>query len=125
MDTKSNVPAATNPFPTPPGGPVVQAARRMGRNVRDRILGGLILILPVLITFWCIRWLYTVLEEKIIDPLAFLVLWKLEWITPGKELPYWFETYVAPVIALVLALVLLYFLDFFADTRISRGFGWI
>lgn len=125
MDTKSNVTPATVPSPSPPGGPAVQAARQMGLNVRDRILGGLIIILPVLITFWCIRWLYTVLEEKIIDPLALLLLWKLEWLTPGRELPYWFVTYVAPVIAIVLALTLLYFLDFFADTRFSRSFGWV
>jgi hypothetical protein len=41
--------------------------RSVGRSIRNRILGGLILVLPILITFWVIRWLYQILEEKIIE----------------------------------------------------------
>jgi uncharacterized membrane protein len=81
--------------------------------------------MPILITFWVIRWLYSILEEKVIDPLALLVLWKLGWITSGAPLPYWFETYAAPVIALLMALILLYCVDLFADTPLSRSFGWV
>lgn len=95
------------------------------RSFGDRIVGGLILALPVLITFWIIHWLYSILEKKVIDPLAMLVLWKLKWTTSSTELPYWFETYAAPLIAIAVALTLLYLLDYFADTRLRRTVGYI
>src|SRR5262245_12258088 len=110
--------------PDPPPNSAPSLLQRVGRNIRDRLLGGVILVMPFLITLWVIRWLYSILEKNVIDPLALVVLWKLKWTSSSEELPYWFETYVAPVIALVLALVLLYCIDLFADTRLRRVFGW-
>jgi uncharacterized membrane protein len=80
--------------------------------------------MPLLLTLWIIAWLYSILEQKVIDPIAALLLWKLKWTTSSTELPYWFETYVAPLIAIAAALLLLYCLDLFADTRLHRGVGW-
>jgi uncharacterized membrane protein len=123
--------AKPNAHPAPPGArdlqahPTLPTFTRVWRNVCERIIGGLILVLPILITFWIIRWIYTFLELNIIDPLAMVVLWKLKWTTSSSELPYWFETFVAPVIAIVVALVLLYCVDYFADTRLSRAFAWL
>jgi uncharacterized membrane protein len=94
------------------------------RSIRDRILGGLLLAMPLLITIWVITWLYSILEQKVIDPLAGLLLWKLKWTTSSTELPHWFESYVAPIIAIVFALLILYMLDLLADTRLSRTVGW-
>jgi uncharacterized membrane protein len=94
------------------------------RSIRDRIVGGLLLAMPLLLTLWIIAWLYSILEQKLIDPLVGLVLWKLKWTTSSTDLPYWFETYVAPIIAIALALVLLYCLDLLADTGLRHGVGW-
>jgi uncharacterized membrane protein len=80
--------------------------------------------MPLLLTIWVITWIYSILEEKLIDPLAGLLLWKLKWTTSSTELPYWFEKYAAPVMAIVLALILLYTLDMLADTRLRRAVGW-
>jgi uncharacterized membrane protein len=104
--------------PAPPPG------QKQRRSIRDRIVGGLVLAMPLLLTLWIIGWLYSILEQKIIDPLAAVILWKLKWTTSSTELPYWFETYVAPVIAILAALVLLYCLDLFADTRLHQAIGW-
>jgi uncharacterized membrane protein len=104
--------------------PVVAWARRVGRGIRDRLLGGLILVMPFLITLWVIRWLYSILEYNVIDPLALVVMWKFKWTTSSTELPRWFEMYAAPMIALLLALVLLYCIDLLADTPLRRAFGW-
>jgi uncharacterized membrane protein len=94
------------------------------RSIRDRIVGGLLLAMPLLLTLWIIGWLYSILEGKVIDPLAAVLLWKLKWTTSSTELPYWFETYVAPILAIAAALILLYCLDLLADTRLHRGVGW-
>jgi uncharacterized membrane protein len=103
---------------------VAAPPRKGRRSIRDRILGGLILSMPLLITLWVISWIYSILEEKLIDPLAGLLLWKLKWTTSSTELPYWFEKYGAPIIAIVVALILLYSLDLVADSRLRHAVGW-
>jgi uncharacterized membrane protein len=80
--------------------------------------------MPLLLTLWIIGWLYSILELKVIDPLVGLLLWKLKLTTSSTDLPYWFETYAAPLLALALALGLLLALDLLADTRLHRGVGW-
>src|SRR5262249_19205640 len=125
MDTKPiMVPAAGPPDPqesSPPSAPP-----GVWHGVRARLLGGLLLVLPILITFWIIHWIYSSLEKYVIDPLALLVLWKVEGRTPETEtLPVWFEYYAAPAIAIVIAVVLLYFLGFFVRSRVRRGVDWI
>jgi uncharacterized membrane protein len=94
------------------------------RGVRDRIIGGLLLALPFLITLWIIGWLYSILELKVIDPVVGFLLWKLKWTSSSTELPYWFETYAAPIIAIIIVLALLYAIDLFAETRLRRTIGW-
>jgi uncharacterized membrane protein len=94
------------------------------RGIRDRIVGGLLLAMPLLLTLWVILWLYSILEQKVIDPLVGMLLWKLKWTTSSTDLPYWFETYAAPAIAIVLALALLICLDLLSDTGLHRGISW-
>jgi uncharacterized membrane protein len=125
MDTK---PIAVS---APPGLPDLQAdsapagLRRVWHNIRGRILGGLLLALPILITLWIILWLYSCLEKYVIDPLALLVLWLVQGRSPDTELPFWFETYAAPVIAIIIALVLLYLCGFFVHSRLRQAIDWI
>ena len=90
------------------------------RGIQGRMIGGLLLILPILITLWVIHWLYASLDKYVIDPIALLVLWKVNRGQPNAELPFWFETYAAPVIAIAIVLVLLYALGFLAHTRLRQ-----
>jgi uncharacterized membrane protein len=99
--------------------------RRVWYGIRARILGGLLLVLPILITLWVIHWLYSGLEQYVIDPLAQLVLWQAQGRRPETELPPWFEKYAAPVIALLVVLVLLYCLGFFVRSRLRRAIDWV
>src|SRR5262249_3147204 len=103
---------------------VAAPSRKGRRSIRDRILGGLLLAMPLLITLWVITWLYSILEQKLIDPLAAALLWKLKWTTSSTELPYWFEKYAAPIIAIILVLILLYLFDLLADTRLRQAVAW-
>lgn len=83
------------------------------------------LVLPVAITLWVFYWIYSTLEQFIIEPLAKLVLWKAEGLRPDEKLPDWFEFYVAPLLGILLALALLYALGFFVNSRLRRLFDWI
>jgi uncharacterized membrane protein len=95
------------------------------QRIKGRILGGLLIVLPILITLWLFHWLYSSLETKVIDPLAQLVLWKVRGGQAEAVLPFWFENYAAPLIAIVLVLVLLYGLGFFAHSRLRRAIDWV
>ncbi len=99
--------------------------RRVWRGIRGRIIGGLLLVLPILITIWVIHWLYSALEKYVIDPLAQLVLWQVRGHQANSELPHWFETYGAPLIGLTIALILLYCLGFFVHSRLRRVIDWV
>ena len=94
-------------------------------GIRGRIVGGLLLALPILITLWIIQWLYSGLEKHVIDPLALLVLWLVQGHRPSTELPFWFETYAAPVIAIIVALVFLFGCGFFVHSRLRQVIDWI
>jgi uncharacterized membrane protein len=111
--------------PGPPEDPTPGVFRRTWLGIRDRILAGLMLVLPILITAWVIYWLYSVLELYVIDPLAKLVLGQIGRGQPGAELPFWFEKVVAPLIAVLLLLAVLYFLGFFVNSRLRRVLDWI
>ena len=54
-----------------------------------------------------------------------MVLWKVRRGQADVELPYWFETYAAPVIAILLVLLLLYFLGFFVHSRSRLVVDWV
>lgn len=99
--------------------------RRAWRHVRARMLEGLLLVLPVLITLWVILWLYSALRRIVIDPLTQLVLWKIQGSQPDQELSFFFETYVAPVIAIVIVLLLLYGFGFLVHTRLRQVIDWM
>ena len=99
--------------------------RRIWRGIRGRLVGGLLFLLPILVTLWAIVWLYSNLETYLIDPLARLIIWKIRGAEPGVELPPWFEKYVAPLIAVLIALLLLYGLGFLVHTRLRRAFDWV
>jgi uncharacterized membrane protein len=101
------------------------AFRRAWRGIRVRILGGLLLVAPILITLWLIYLLYSFLEKYLIDPLALVVLRLVRGSQTGEELPHWFEAYAAPLIAVAVALVLLYFLGFFVHSRLRGAVDWV
>src|SRR5262245_16506169 len=120
-----------NPNPSPLGGPPSQPGpppspvRKAWHSIRARVLGGRLLVLPLLVTIWVVYWLYMFLEKWVIDPLALVVLWAVRGGQPDTTLPPWFETYAAPVIGVLAALLLLYGLGFFVKSRVRRAMDWV
>src|SRR5262249_41834365 len=56
--------------PAPPHLNEVGALRALLTAIRTRIMSGLILALPIVLTFWIIYWLYTTLTQAVLDPLT-------------------------------------------------------
>jgi uncharacterized membrane protein len=119
MDNRPTDVPVSQPDPTPP------VRHTVWRGIRARIIGGLLLVLPILITIWVIHWLYSILVTYVIDPLAHVVLWQVQKHQPETDLPLWFEKYVVPLIALLVALLLLYCLGFFVRSRFRRAIDWV
>lgn len=118
--------ATPTPTPTPPpsdGDPLRMRFPWLAA-FRRRVISGLIFALPIAITFWIIYWLYSTLQNLVLDPGARLI--KRATVRAGLEnLPAWWTEYVSPLVALGLAVVLLYFLGHFGRTRISRAIDWL
>lgn len=90
------------------------------RAVRDRVLGGILIVLPIFITFYIVIWLYRLLNDFVISPVARLLVKVLTW-NRGQDLPELVEWYVAPVLALAIVVVVLYFLGYLARTTIHQA----
>src|SRR5579883_1894170 len=105
MDTRLTAGPGPMRIADPQADSVPAGFRRAWHSVRSRILSGLLLVLPILITLWVIYWLYSTLEKFVIDPLALLVLWQVRGGQPDTKLPYWFETYAAPLLGILIALM--------------------
>ena len=119
-DSFDSAPASKDPADRPPQGPLGAAVR----NIRNQVASGVLVSLPVVITFWIFYWLYTTLRRILLDPLAGLYQSIL-----GKEtlraLPPWWEKFFAPVLAMMLVVGFLYILGHFARSRLFRMIDWL
>ena len=70
--------------------------------IRNRIVEGLILVLPFAITFWVIAWLYRTLRNLLLDAVIAKVVDVV--FGAGAEPPAYFVKYVAPAIAILVIL---------------------
>jgi uncharacterized membrane protein len=86
-------------------------------HLRARIIAGLLLVLPFVVTFWIVYWLYTTLDLYVISPVSQLVVRAAAGSRVDAVLQY-----VAPLVGLALVGLFLYFLGFVARSRVIRLF---
>ncbi len=90
--------------------------------IQARIISGLFVALPVIITFWIVFWLYISFHEYILDPI-FRWFERLLTNETFAALPSWWDDFIAPIVAILLALSFLYFLGLFVRSRMYRLFN--
>ncbi len=88
--------------------------------IRNRIIEGLLLVLPFAITYWVIAWLYGIFRGLILN----VVIARVVEAVPGGA-PDWFGTFVAPAIAIFVVLFGLYVLGMFLHSRLHRILDWV
>jgi uncharacterized membrane protein len=96
---------------------------------RSRIIGGLVVILPIVITFWIVYWLLMTLQQFLLNPLAVLINRIQAWIRNSSalqqlDLPNWWYNIVSPVLAILLAVAILYVLGLMVRSWIYRTLEW-
>src|SRR5262249_46950772 len=95
----------------------VSPLRALFTAVRTRIISGLVLALPIVLTFWIVYWLYTTFTQGFLDPLAEAI--GSVFHSPWAQTRWW-RRVVNPMIAIGLTLGSLYFLGLAARTWVSR-----
>ena len=90
--------------------------------LRSRIVSGLVLALPIALTFWIVYQLYLVLNSALNYP-AKAVRYLLG-LRPGFDPDSAWLQWVSPLIAMILVLSLLYILGLFARSWVHRAIDW-
>lgn len=97
------------------------------RVLRNRVIAGLFVVLPLFITYFVIKWLYDVLSDLLIGPISHWLYesWKTsEWFPNSERLQYVIENIAAPSTALAMGVGLLFIAGMFFNSRIHRLVDW-
>ena len=116
-----------SPTPTPPRPhslDEVGALRALLNAMKSRVVSGLVVALPIALTFWIIYQLYLILNNLVLSPAGSVVLRLLRYRTDINANAAWVN-YISPLIAFVLVLGLLYILGLFARSGIRRAVDWV
>lgn len=92
--------------------------------LRNRVISGLFVALPLVVTAMVIKWVYDMLASMLIEPVARIVL---KWWTqnPVVDLPDWVASFLAPIVAIALLLAILFLLGMLFRSRVHRLVDWI
>jgi uncharacterized membrane protein len=109
----------------PPLEEEISPLTRFWRQFCSRLIQGLFLILPLLITCWVFYWLYSFIESYVVSPLSAMVVWKSRSYYGDGEVPRWFQAYGAPALGIILLILILIGITFLAYTRLHRATTWL
>lgn len=104
------------------------------KTLRNRMVQGLFVALPLLVTFFVLKWLYDMLYGYIIRPISSVLY--TYWLSSdlaengkqqflGKDLQYWMENIFAPIAALLVVFGLLFLSGMFFRSRLHRFSDWV
>ena len=111
--------------PVAPPRPVGSGNSDVGFHAfQTRIVSGLILALPIVLTFWIIYWLYSTLKQLVLDPIARVIKYLLD-VNQIGDLPRWWNQFAAPLVSIILVLLVLYFLGLVVHSRLHRAVDWV
>ncbi|WP_435009208.1 DUF502 domain-containing protein [Tundrisphaera lichenicola] len=117
-------PTPPPPFEKPPPLNEVGAIRALIDALRTRVISGLIMALPIALTFWIVYQLYLTLNNAILAPASRLVRYLLNFREGFREDGV-YSQYVSPIIAIFLVIGLLYILGLLARSWFRRALDWV
>lgn len=117
----------------PPRAPFSSVERWLNAQfapIRARLISGLLVAAPIVITGWIVYWLFITLARYILDPLAQFVHWVSNWMrsTPALQdarIPDWWYTIASPFLAILLVLATLYVLGLMVRSWVYRTIDWM
>lgn len=112
-------------FEPEPSAPAAHPVKRALVSIQNRVLSGLILALPIVLTIWIVYWLYTTIDQLLLEPIAELIARPIVGQGGAENLPTWWNRGVAPVIAITGAILVLYTLGWLVRSRIALAINWM
>ncbi len=93
--------------------------------IRSRLLGGLLVAAPVVITCWIVYWIFITLARFLLDPLAMLAQSVHNTLRESSalqeaQIPDWWYRIASPILAILLVLCVLYFLGLMVRSWLYR-----
>ncbi|MFO0958760.1 MAG: DUF502 domain-containing protein [Isosphaeraceae bacterium] len=113
---------------TPPHPPLDEmgAVHALLLAIRNRILSGLFLVLPAILTFVILGYLYQILTTWVLNPVAsMLVRLANARLNLDGTLPDWWIKFFSPLLAIALILSILYLLGYLVRSRLFQLFDAI
>lgn len=113
--------------PTPSGG---WGLRLTIASIRTRLVSGIILTLPIVITFWIVYWIVLTLERILLNPVASVLHRTNAWIKDNPalqemDLPVWWYNVASPLLALFLMVAFFYVMGLLFRTWLYRTLDWL
>lgn len=99
-------------------------------SIRTRLVSGIILTLPIVITFWIVYWIVLTLERFLLNPVASVLHRTNAWIKDNPalqemDLPVWWYNVASPLLALFLMVAFLYLMGLLFRTWLYRTLDWL
>ena len=92
------------------------------RTIRNRIIAGLFVLMPLFITFAIIKWLYDTLYSIALGPISSYL--KSRWLPNEDELSFLLDSLFS-LAAFVLILAILFVAGMFFRSRIHSSIDWV
>jgi uncharacterized membrane protein len=99
------------------------------RQIRARLISGLLVTTPIVITFWLVYSLYVTLSRFVLYPLASVINRLQAWLRnyptlQDFDLPPWWYNVASPILAIAIVLMTLYMLGLLVRTWVYRAVDW-
>jgi uncharacterized membrane protein len=104
--------------------------RAVFNSVRTQLISGLLVTLPIVITFWIVYWIFLTLERFFLNPAAAVIHRIHAWMRDASALqeltlPDWWYNVASPALAMILMLVILYGVGLFVRSWVYRMIDWL
>jgi uncharacterized membrane protein len=93
-------------------------------SIQSKIISGLVLALPIAITFWIFYQIYVTFRRLVLDPIASGAR-TLIGTSAFSALPPWWDRFAAPLIGILFVLLVLYALGLVARSRLHVAVDWV
>ena len=102
--------------------PATKTGPTTWKLIRNRVVTGFFVVLPIFITVIVIKWLYDILSNVLITPISH---WLLSSWYPNGQTPFFVQNIAAPFAAIVLVAALLFIAGMFFNSRLLQLVNWI
>lgn len=92
------------------------------RQLRNRLIAGLFVLLPIYITYAIVHWLYVILYDYAIGPIASFIR---DYTFKDAAIPGYFLYALSVLLAMIVVLSIMMMAGLFAKTRIVSAAEWV